>query len=405
MPRRWLGSPADNSHGKHERDVTETQRNRATSSAGEIWLTAGLVVALLVLGAFLFRAAGMLDPDLLDVGGVLAPTDVPRFSLIEVHFTSPTYPDNPASHEGGLDAILAADILQANGSIAVAAYEFDLETVADALLGAWERGVEVRFVTDSDNVDERMVQRLDRAGIPVVEDGRGGIMHDKFVVIDEAIVWTGSWNLTENGTYRNNNNAVRIVSSRLAENYLAEFDEMFDERAFGPGSPANTPHAELVLNDPATGERVRLESYFAPEDGAVDRILTLVEAAGESVRFMAFSFTDDRLGQAVLRQAKAGRLVQGVFELRGSDTEYSEYKMLRRERPPLDVLTDGNPYSMHHKVFILDDETVILGSYNFTQSAAESNDENLLVIFDRKIAALYQEEFERVYLLAAAANR
>lgn len=323
---------------------------------------------------------------------------------IQVYFTTPQYPDDKADHQGGLDEILAADIERAESTVDVAAYEFDLESLGDALVAAQERGVQVRLVTDTDNVDERAVRQLDRAGIPVVEDDRGAIMHNKFVVIDGEVVWTGSWNLTENGTYRNNNNAVRIVSAALAENYTVEFEEMFVDRAFGPTSPSDTPHPELIITRPDTGESVRVENYFAPEDEVLDRLLELVEGAGESIRFMAFSFTDDKLGEAVKQQSKAGIEVQGVFEERGSGTEYSEYGRLSRARPPLDVLTDGNPYILHHKVFIVDDKIVILGSFNFSANANESNDENVLIIYDADVAALYRAEFHRMYQQALEAG-
>lgn len=321
---------------------------------------------------------------------------------IQVYFTTPKYPDDEADHHGGLDEALAADIARAKASVDVAAYEFDLESVGEALVAAHERGIQVRMVTDTDNVDERAVRKLDRAGIPIVEDDRGAIMHNKFIIIDEEVVWTGSWNLTENGTYRNNNNQVRIASATLAENYITEFEEMFVDEAFGPKSPADTPHPQLTISDPATGQKIRLENYFAPEDEVMDRLVELVGDAKKNIRFLAFSFTDDRLGDLLKQQSKAGLEVQGVFESRGSDTEYSEYGRLRRARPPLDVLTDANPYILHHKVFILDDEIVVLGSFNFSANADESNDENLLVIHDPSVAALYLAEFERIYEQAAA---
>ena len=52
---------------------------------------------------------------------------------------------------------------------------------------------------------------------------------------------------------------------------------------------------------------------------------------------------------------------------------------------------------LHHKVFIIDDETVVLGSYNFSANADESNDENLLVIHSADIAKDFVSEFNRVY--------
>jgi len=376
------------------------ETERTTSTKRQVPVSVGIVIALVILGLYLMQITGILDLGLFEYGE--EPLPVER-EWIQVHFTTPKYPDDRADHQGGLDEILAADIERAESTVDVAAYEADLESIGDALVAAQERGVQVRFVTDSDNVDERAVRQLIRAGIPVVEDDRGALMHNKFVIIDGEVVWTGSWNLTENGTYRNNNNAVRIVSMALAENYTAEFEEMFVDREFGPTSPSDTPHPELMVTYLDTGGSVQMENYFAPEDEVLDRILELVAGAEESIRFMAFSFTDDKLGEAMKQQSKAGIEVQGVFEERGSDTEYSEYGRMRRARPPLDVLTDGNPYILHHKVIILDDKLVILGSFNFSENANESNDENVLIIYDADVAALYRAEFERMYQQAREA--
>ncbi len=45
-----------------------------------------------------------------------------------------------------------------------------------------------------------------------MDDQRGPIMHNKFVVVDNSAVWTGSWNFTDGDTYRLNNNAIKIMS-------------------------------------------------------------------------------------------------------------------------------------------------------------------------------------------------
>jgi phosphatidylserine/phosphatidylglycerophosphate/cardiolipin synthase-like enzyme len=211
------------------------------------------------------------------------------------------------------------------------------------------------------------------------------------------IVWTGSWNLTGSGTYRNNNNAVRIVSDLLAENYTAEFEEMFEDREFGPASPANTPHSQVIINGGGKDGGIRVESFFAPEDEVAQKVLTLVSGAKESIRFMAFSFTDDLLGDAMMDQHEAGLAIQGVFEERGADLEYSEFGRMYRAQPRMDVRLDGNTYMMHHKVIILDGETVVLGSFNFSRNADEMNDENILFIHDREIASLFRAEFKRIY--------
>ncbi|MBU0703870.1 MAG: phospholipase [Chloroflexi bacterium] len=319
---------------------------------------------------------------------------------IRVYFTSPRYPDD-GDHYGGLDEELAAVIEQAESSVDLVAYDLDLERVADALIAAHRDGVRVRVVVESDNAGEQAVSDLRRAGVPLVEDEReSGLMHNKFVVIDEQWVWTGSWNMTHNGAYRNNNNAVLIASPALAENYTAEFEEMFTGQ-FGPTSPADTPNPHVVITfETGAGEekqeqQVEVENYFAPEEEVAAQIIAEIEGAEERIRFLAFVFTSAEIADAMLARARAGVVVQGVIESRNAGEEYSQYDRLRGAVH--DVLTDGNPYIMHHKVIIVDDVTVILGSYNFTASAETRNDENLLIIHDPKVAALFVAEFGRMY--------
>ncbi len=130
---------------------------------------------------------------------------------VRVHFTTPQ--DLPA-WEGWLDGLLVLDL--ANRSIDVAAYDLDLQTVTEALLRAWSRGVRVRVVMESDNLRSDQARQLLAAGIPVLGDDRSAAMHNKFVVVDDQITWTGSWNLTESCTYRNNNDVAHIVSAAMA---------------------------------------------------------------------------------------------------------------------------------------------------------------------------------------------
>ncbi len=343
----------------------------------------------------------------IDVGSRTV-TETVSGDWIRVYFTSPRYPDDAAYHYGGLDEELAAVIGQAESSVDVVAYDLDLERVADALIAAHRDGVQVRVVVESDNADEEAVTDLRQAGVPLVEDEReSGLMHNKFAVIDEQWVWTGSWNLTDNGAYRNNNNAVLIASPALAKNYTAEFEEMFTGQ-FGPTSPADTPHPHVTITvEIGEGEEqqqrlVAVENYFAPEDGVAAEIIEEIEQAESRIRFMAFTFTSDLIADAMLERAQAGVVVQGVIESRNAGGEYSEYGRLRIAAH--DVLPDGNPYIMHHKVIIVDDATVILGSYNLTASAETRNDENLLIIHDAEVAALFVAEFGRVYEQARAAE-
>ena len=61
------------------------------------------------------------------------------------------------------------------------------------------------------------------------------------------------------------------------------------------------------------------------------------------------------------------------------------------------VEVDGNKYTMHHKIIVIDENTVITGSFNFTKSADQENDDNLLVIHNPDLAKLYLQEFDRIW--------
>jgi len=63
----------------------------------------------------------------------------------------------------------------------------------------------------------------------------------------------------------------------------------------------------------------------------------------------------------------------------------------------MNVKKDTNKYKMHHKVFIIDNETVVTGSFNPTASAENKNDENIIIIKDKVIAGSFLKEFDGLW--------
>lgn len=309
----------------------------------------------------------------------------------QIFFTDPTCPPEE-ERVGGIDEEVAAGIAAAQTSVDVAAFDLESPAIVNALIDLEKQGIPVRVVTDTDNATLSSINRLRRNGISVVEDNRSALMHNKFVVIDERYVWMGSMNLASNDVYCHNNNFVQFDLPLLAANYTAEMDEMYIDRSFGPTSPDDTPHEQITQAD------VRLENYFASEKKAATIMAEAINRAQSEILFMAFSFTNDEIGEAMLAQAEAGVTVRGVFETVGADTEYSYFPVMREAGlPSLEVRLDGNSYMMHHKVIILDRETVIFGSFNFSDSANRQNDENIVIIHDAAFAAYFVEEFEAVW--------
>jgi phosphatidylserine/phosphatidylglycerophosphate/cardiolipin synthase-like enzyme len=305
----------------------------------------------------------------------------------QIYFNNPTTGNN---FTNGINVPLAQAINSVQATLDIAAFEWNDPTLTQAVVAAKQRGVQVRMVADNEHTvedEDTTIGQLSNAGIPIVYDQRSAFMHDKFMILDGAVVWTGSMNYTVNDIFRNNNNLMMLRSRRAVETYQAEFNEMFTNKSFGPTSPAGNTASYLQDGVPIT-------ILFGPENQVMPAIIAEVQAARSNVRFMAFSFTYEALGNAMLAKAQQGARVEGVFEQRGSETEFSELRPMLCAG--LDVRQDGNGFTMHHKVVIVDNTTVITGSFNFSENAVSSNDENLVIIKDPDLVTQFIAEYERV---------
>lgn len=296
---------------------------------------------------------------------------------------------------GSLAERLIFYIDSAKTSIHVAAFEIDLTDISNAVIRARKRGVEVRWITDDEfgiDADSKpghgQLTAMKKAGIEVIDDGRGGLMHNKFWIFDGEIVWTGSTNATINGMFEQNNNVIVIQSRELAAIYEKQFAEMWGGE-FGARAPSQIDEQKITVNGTS------IFVAFAPEDKPVQHIVPYIQNARRNIRFMAFSYTQPDMGNAMLERIKNGVTVEGVFETVGSDSEFSE--MLPLHCAGGQMRRDGNPGFLHHKVIIIDNRIVITGSFNFSDSANTKNNENVIILDNADIAKRYLEEFQRVW--------
>jgi phosphatidylserine/phosphatidylglycerophosphate/cardiolipin synthase-like enzyme len=378
-------------------------RRRRTVPKTNATLTLLVLIGLLILGVY-YAVTGR-DPS--GVFGTESPTPVANVPTAvnasgtwwEVYFTDPVNLKDPANWQSSIEGRLIEKIHAAQSSIHIASFEFDLTPIAEALIEAKQRGVDVRWVTDDEHGLEAdsepghgQFEMLQNAGIEIRSDERSALMHNKFWIFDGQIVWTGSTNITESGVFKQDNNTIVIQSPELAAIYEREFQEMWDGE-FGPRSPSQLDEQVTTVDG------TQIVVVFTSEDPALENaIIPIVKSATKSIRFLTFSFTDYPLADAMSQRAKEGVDVAGVFETVGSETEAAELRTLMCRKLP--VKQDGNPSFLHHKVIVVDERIVITGSMNYSTNAEESNDENVIIIDNAEIARLYLQEFERVWSLA-----
>jgi phosphatidylserine/phosphatidylglycerophosphate/cardiolipin synthase-like enzyme len=149
---------------------------------------------------------------------------------------SPTYsplsaPEIAFSPNGGATEMVVRTIDSAKSSVRVAAYTFTSKPIAQALLEAHKRGIDVRVVVDKSNVTARYTAAtvLANMGVPVRVDYNYAIMHDKFVVVDGQVVESGSFNFTAAAETKNAENVLVLHDAAVAQRYGQEWERLWSE--------------------------------------------------------------------------------------------------------------------------------------------------------------------------------
>tara|TARA_Y100000034_G_scaffold39094_2_gene48187 strand:+ start:24240 stop:25649 length:1410 start_codon:yes stop_codon:yes gene_type:complete len=270
-------------------------------------------------------------------------------------------------------------IESANESVHCGLFDLDLKDLKQTF-EKMSYLVDTRLVIDDENFDPYLAKKE-----YVRWDDTSQLTHNKFCIIDNKIISTGSFNPTHRGNFVNNNNLVIIDSKLLAENYEAEFRELWHYE-FSGGDKVLYPIIETNFGV--------MENYFCPEDQCKNNVVRVLASANESIKFMTFSHTHDDTGDILVKKHFAGINVQGVFE-RTQNNAWCEYERL--EKYDLNIKWDENKANMHHKVFIVDEKIVITGSFNPSSNGDTNNDENVLIIYNEDIAKQYVEEFDYVW--------
>lgn len=292
-------------------------------------------------------------------------------------------------------------------------------------------------VSETEALERDALAMIQAAQIPWIDDTADGskgssLMHHKFVVVDRQVVVSGSANFTTSGTHGdsfnpdsrgNVNHLVAIASPDLARLYTEEFDLMWGDgpggqpdSRFGLQKPLRSPQTVTVGSSQVTVQFSPTSSsqdWSRSVNGLIGRTLS---TAQRSIDMALFVFSDQNLSNLLESQHRQGVQIRALIDPGFMYRDYSEGLDLlglalpnqqcrygEGNRPwaspittvGIPILADGDV--LHHKFGLVDDRIVVTGSQNWSLTANESNDENLLVIDNPTVAAHFQREFEQLY--------
>ncbi|MGB3404858.1 MAG: DUF655 domain-containing protein [Microcoleaceae cyanobacterium] len=276
--------------------------------------------------------------------------------------------------------------------------------------------------------------------IPVIDDtadgSKGtGLMHHKFMVVDGKTVIVSSANFTLSGIHgdlnqpdsRGNANYLLVVeSSKLATIFTAEFNRLWGDgvggetdSVFGLQKTVRPPQVLDIGNN-------QVKVQFSPtsktipwensSNGLIDKEL---KTANQSIDFALFVFSEQALVNSLEKLSQKGITIRGLIDPGFAYRYYSEgldmmgialgdqcqYELDNRPwKQPLSTIGIPNlPMGdkLHHKLGIIDNQTIITGSHNWSEAANHTNDETVLIVNNPIVAAHFNREFNRLYQTAS----
>ncbi|QLE51474.1 DUF655 domain-containing protein [Nostoc sp. C057] len=277
---------------------------------------------------------------------------------------------------------------------------------------------------------------LQNAKIPWIDDRADGsagssLMHHKFVIVDNRIVIITSANFTlsdtsgdftNSNTLGNANNLLQIDSPELASLFTEEFNIMWGDgpggkpdSRFGLQKPMRSPK-KITLNQTTITVQFSptspTQSWSNSSNGLIGKTL---DSATKSVDMALFVFSDQRLANILEIRHQQNVQIRALIEPQFAYRPYSEaldmmgVALSNKCKYEVDnhpwqnpITTVGVPVLpkgdlLHHKFGVIDSQTVITGSHNWSDAANNGNDETLVVIENPIVAAHYVREFARLY--------
>lgn len=333
---------------------------------------------------------------------------------IELYFLSPLkqkFPQNKC--KSSACKALLYNIDNAKESIDFAIYGIaEQDRIFNALVNAQKRGVKIRWVTDLTENKENIYfdtyklmelipsfttdyifheKESNNSTDSKYKFPQTAIMHNKFFIFDNNIVFTGSTNISSSClTGFNSNIAIVIRSNDIANIYKQEFEQMYSGKF-------HTDKTSILNNENIDLEHMNTSVYFSPTNRTItNNIIPLVKKARKYIYIPAFYITHPLLVDELINAKHNGVDVKIIVDETSVKGEYVDINKFLENN--IQVKVENWAGKMHMKSIIIDDNTLIIGSMNFTKQGENRNDENVVIIKDSMILTKkYKEHFLKLW--------
>lgn len=304
---------------------------------------------------------------------------------------------------GGKDNLLDPIVNFIDGAqkkLFIAVQELDNKLIAEAIIRAKQRKVQVKLVLEADYLIAKTMRTqpfipggshepnrilhdaILRSKIKVNSDYNPKIFHQKFIVRDGESVLTGSTNFTDTGVSKNLNHIIIIHDVAIAKIYSKEFREI-QQGHFGKLNEGHDPRPkEIDVSD------IRIKTLFAPDHNPEMEIMKQIAKAKSSVRFAIFTFSKSSgIDDQLILSHIAGIDIKGAMYRSQANQKWSALEPLKNVGMKLFLVPKpgqypNKPKKLHHKLMVIDEQLIVAGSFNYTGPANLTNDENIVIIGD-----------------------
>lgn len=343
------------------------------------------------------------------------------FASIQILTTNPSgdFHANGAAIENSMVAL----INNAKSSVQMAVYNFDSRKILNALLNAKNRGLTIAIVGDYHEIETAGYQAMIQGGLDLIAGNQNAIQHNKFLIIDEKILVTGTGNFSRSDFFHNDNHFLIIRDEAIAAIYQSEFQQMhtgfFSTLKSSFRMSADRPQTTLPV-----------KVFFSPQESSIGirEMVNNINLAKDSIYYMIFAFSHDDIAAALSRAARRGVKVYGIHDssfIKGTSQEAARLFMAGYKSSGESFSTgpfihvDGNTNiffingiqhggKMHCKTMIIDPDTdhglVMTGSFNWSNNAVENNDENLLTIENPDVAQEIKKQWDKAWKISKTLN-